>query len=85
MYSEEKLWKMILDLIQYSQNKDHQHLKWRQQKSWTSYRDCQGAQSGQAADAASASTQVKIEAKIMENSQIGMSRHLDSSTTTQMA
>ena len=37
------LWKMILDLMQYSLNKDHQHLKWRQQKSWIAYQDCQGA------------------------------------------
>ena len=42
---------------------------------------------GQAADAISAYTQVKMEEvpKIIENSQIGMSRHLDSSTTTQVA
>ena len=42
---------------------------------------------GQAADAVSAYTQVKMEDahKLLQNSQIGMSRHLDSSTTTQMA
>ena len=42
---------------------------------------------GQAADAVSAYTQVKMEdaPKFIENSKIGMSRHLDSSTTTQMA
>ena len=42
---------------------------------------------GQAADAVSPYTQVKMEdaPQIIENSQIGMSRHLDSSTTTQMA
>ena len=42
---------------------------------------------GQAADAASAYIQVKMEdvPNFFENSQIGMSRHLDSSTTTQMA
>ena len=42
---------------------------------------------GQAADAVSAYTQVKMEdaQKIIENSKIGVSRHLDSSTTTQMA
>ena len=42
---------------------------------------------GQAADAVSAYTQVKIEDahKLFKNSKIGMSRHLDSSTTTQMA
>ena len=42
---------------------------------------------GQAADAVSAYTQVKMEdaPKLLENSKIGMSRHLDSSTTTQMA
>ena len=42
---------------------------------------------GQAADAVSAYTQVKMEdaPQIIENSKIGVSRHLDSSTTTQMA
>ena len=42
---------------------------------------------GQAADAVSAYTQVKMEDahKLFKNSKIGMSRHLDSSTTTQMA
>ena len=42
---------------------------------------------GQAADAVSAYTKVKKGrySKIIENSQIGMIRHLDSSTTTQMA
>ena len=43
--------------------------------------------SGQAADAVSAHTQVQNGrcSKIIENSKIGMSRHLDSSTTTQIA
>ena len=42
---------------------------------------------GQTADAVSTCTQVKMEdaPKIIENSKIGVSRHLDSSTTTQMA
>ena len=42
---------------------------------------------GQAADAISAYTQVKMEdaPKLLKNTQIGMFRHLDSSTTTQMA
>ena len=42
---------------------------------------------GQAADTVSAYTQVKMEdaPKLLKNSKIGMSRHLDSSTTTQMA
>ena len=42
---------------------------------------------GQAADAVPAYTQVKIgrRSKIIEYSEIGMSRHLDSFTTTQMA
>ena len=42
---------------------------------------------GQAADAVSAKTQVKMEdaPKLFKNSQIGVSRNLDSSTTTQMA
>ena len=42
---------------------------------------------GQAADAVSSYTQVNMEdaPKILKKSQIGVSRHLDSSTTTQMA
>ena len=42
---------------------------------------------GQAADAVSANTQVNMEdaSQIIKNSKIGVSRHLDSSTTTQMA
>ena len=32
LYSEVTLWKMIPGLMQYQLNKDHQHLKWRQQK-----------------------------------------------------
>ena len=43
--------------------------------------------SGQAADAVSAKTQVKLEddPQLLKKSQFGMSRHLDSSTTTQVA
>ena len=44
LHSEAILWKMILDLVQYSLNRDHQHLKWQRQKSWILYPDCQGAQ-----------------------------------------
>ena len=42
---------------------------------------------GEAADAVSAFTQVKMEDahKIIENSKIGVSRHFDTSTTTQLA
>ena len=42
---------------------------------------------GQAADAVSAYTQVKMEdaPNLLKIPKIGMSRHLDSSTTTQMA
>ena len=42
---------------------------------------------GQAADAVSAYTHVKMKdaPKILKKSKIGMSRHLDSSTTTQVA
>ena len=38
----------------------YQHHKWQQQRSWISYPDCQGCD-GQAADAVSAYTQVKME------------------------
>ena len=57
---EETLWKMILDLMQYSLHKDHQHRKWRQQRSWDIISRLPGC-AGQAADAVSAYTQVKME------------------------
>ena len=47
-------------LLQYSLNKDLQHLKWQQLRSWRSFPDCLVAY-GQAADAVSAKTQVKME------------------------
>ena len=46
-WRQSTLWKMILDLMQYSQNKDHQQLKWLQQKSWIPYPDCQDARDKQ--------------------------------------
>ena len=60
LYSEAISLKMILDLMQYLQNKDHQHHKLRQQKSWISSPDCQDAQDKQLI-AVSAYTQVKME------------------------
>ena len=47
LYSGAILWKMFLDLMQYLQNKDHQHHKLPQQKSRISYPYCQGAQDKQ--------------------------------------
>ena len=47
--------------MQYSLNKDHQHHKRQQQKSWISSQDCLPGCAGQAADAVSAKTQVKME------------------------
>ena len=44
LYSEVILLKTIRDLTQYSLNKDHQHHKWQQQKSWISSPDCRDAQ-----------------------------------------
>ena len=58
LYSEATLWKMILDLTRYSLNRDHQYLKWQPPKSWIPSPDCHVAQ---AADAASAFSQVKME------------------------
>ena len=85
-YSEATLWKMILDLMQYSLNKVHQHHKWQQQMSWISYPDCQGAQDKQLMqDFCLYPGKNGRCSKIIENSKIGMSRHLDPSTTTQMA
>ena len=44
LYSEVILWKMILDLMQYSLNRVHQHHKWQQPRSWISSPDCQVVQ-----------------------------------------
>ena len=85
LYFEATLWKMILDLMQYFQNKDHQHHKWRQQKSWISYPDCQGAQDKQLTQYLLKPGQNGGCSKNIENSKIGVSRHVDSSTTTQVA
>ena len=75
---------MIPDHTQYLLNKDHQHHKCQPQKSWTQYQDNQDAQ---AADAVSAENQVENGgcSKIIENSKVRMSRHLDSSTEAQIA
>ena len=79
-------WKMILDHMRCSSNKDHQHLKWRQQKSWISYPDCQDAQDKQL-------TQYllipKSKWKMLQNYWKFQNRNVqtfwNSSTTTQMA
>ena len=47
LYSEVILWKMIQDLMQYSLNKDLQHLTWQPPKSWISSPDCRVAQDKQ--------------------------------------
>ena len=64
--------------MQYSLNKDHQHHKWQQQKSMDVISRLPGC-AGQAADAASACTKVKMEdaPKLLKIPKIGMSRHLD--------
>ena len=72
--------------MQYSLDKDLQHLKWQQLRSWISSPDCLFAM-GQAADAVFSVYPSKNGrcSQIIENSKIAVSRHLDSSTTTQMA
>ena len=75
LYSEAILWRMILDLMQYSQNKDHQHHKWRQERSWISYPDCQGAQDKQLIQYLLVPGQNGGCSQIIDNSRIGMSRH----------
>ena len=77
---------MFQGLTQYSLNKDLQHFQMTAAKIMDTISRLPGCD-GQAADAVSANTQVKMEDahKFVQNSKIGMSRHLDSSTTTQMA
>ena len=40
LHFEATLWKIILDLMQYSLNKGLQHLKWQRLRSWISSPDC---------------------------------------------
>ena len=86
LYSEARLWKMILVLMQYSLNKDHAASQMTAAKIMETISRLPGC-AGQTADTISAFTQVKMEdaPKLLKISQIGMSRHLDSSTMTQMA
>ena len=83
-YSEVTLWTMILVRMQCSLNKDHQHLKWQPQKARTLSRlpGC----AGQAADAVSAHTQVKLEdaPKLLKSPKLECPDILDTSTETQM-
>ena len=83
LYAQATLWKMILDLMQYSLNKDHQRLKWQQQKSRISKPDCQVHRTSSWRSICLYPSKNGRCFKIIENSQIEMSRHLDSSTTTQ--
>ena len=45
--SEVTLWRMVQDHTQHLLNKDHQHHRWQQQKSWTLNQDYQDAQDNQ--------------------------------------
>ena len=73
--------------MQYSPNKDHQDLFLTAAKVIMDIISRLPGCAGQAADAVSAFSQVKMEdaPEWLKISQIGMSRHLDSSTSTQMA
>ena len=93
LYSELTLWKMIQDLTQYSLNKDIQHLKWLQPKLWISSPDCQVAMDQQRTQHLPIPKHLlmpkyffkKIYFQNAENSKIGISGHLDSFTSTQVA
>ena len=58
---------------------------WQRQKSWISFPDCRVAQDKQLTQYLLVPRWNGRCSKITENPKIGMSRHLDSSTTTQMA
>ena len=79
LYSVVILWKMIQDFTQYSLNKGHQHHKWQQQKSWISHPDCQVAIDKELMQYLLIPRKKWKTLKIIENSKIGVSRHLDSS------
>ena len=75
---------MIQDRMQFFLSKDHQHHKSRLQEQWTLYQVYQDAQDKQV-------TQHQLTGQkgrctdVIENSEVRMSRYLDTSTKTQMA
>ena len=85
LYSEVTQWMMIQDHTQYLLNKDHQHHKRQPQKSWTLFQDYQDAHDTQQTQYPA---YTKVKWKMDQRywiSKVRVSRHLDSSTTTQMA
>ena len=65
--------------------KDHQHLKWQPQKSWTLFQDYQDAQDKQQTQYSLTSRSKWKCTDVIENSKVRMSRYSDTSTRTQMA
>ena len=70
--------------MQYSLNKDLQHLKWQRLRSWVSSPDCLLRWTSSRRSFGVYPSENGRCSQIIENSKIGVSRHLDSSTTTQV-
>ena len=71
----------LMDICYY---KDHQHLKYQHQMKWISYPDYQCAQDKQLVQYLFIQGKNGRYSKIVENSKIRMSRHLDTFTKAQM-
>ena len=71
--------------MQHSLNKDLQQIKWQPPRPWISSPDCMVAQDKQLRQYLLIPKQNGRCSQIVQTSQIRMSRHLDSSTTTHMA
>ena len=83
--SEVTLWRMIQDHTQYSRNKDHQHHKWQPQKSWTYFKTTAVRRTSSRSNIRQHPGHNGRCTDVIENSEFRMSRHLDTSTKTQMA
>ena len=85
LYSEEILWKMILDLMQYSLNSDHQQLKWRLQNHGHYIQTTRMRRTSSRRSICIHPGQNGRCTILVKNSEVRMSRYLDTSTKTQMA
>ena len=83
--SEVILWKTIRDLMQFLQNKDHQHHKDRSKSHGYHIQTARVRSTSSRCSLCLYPGKNGRCSQIIENYQTGMSRHLDSSTTTQMA
>ena len=84
-YSEVTLWKVIHDRMQYLLSKNHQHHRWQPQSHGDYFQTTRMRRTSSRRSICLYPGKNGRCSKIIENSKIGMSRHLDTPTEAQMA